>query len=48
MQIFKYPSKETWAQILARPVFDSTSLFDTVQTGDIFCSDKRINGLSTE
>ena len=32
MQIFKYPPKETWAQILARPVFDSTSLFDTVQT----------------
>lgn len=32
MQIFKYPSKDTWAQILARPVFDSTSLFETVQT----------------
>lgn len=32
MQIFKYPSKETWAQILTRPVFDSTSLFETVQT----------------
>lgn len=32
MQIFKYPSKETWTQILARPVFDSTSLFETVQT----------------
>ncbi|NDV46418.1 histidinol dehydrogenase [Paludibacter sp. 221] len=31
MQIIKYPSREEWASILARPVFDSTSLFDTVQ-----------------
>lgn len=41
MQIFKYPSKETWAQILARPVFDSTSLFDTVQT---VLNDVRLRG----
>ncbi len=31
MQIFKYPAKETWAEILLRPVFDSTTLFDKVQ-----------------
>jgi len=30
MQIIKYPSKEDWNQILSRPVFDSTSLFDKV------------------
>ena len=41
MQIFKYPSKDTWAQILARPVFDSTSLFDTVQT---VLNDVRLRG----
>ena len=31
MQIFKYPAREEWKSILARPVFDSTSLFETVQ-----------------
>jgi histidinol dehydrogenase len=30
MKIIKYPSVEDWNQILARPVFDSTSLFDKV------------------
>jgi histidinol dehydrogenase len=31
MQVIKYPSHEDWAKLLARPTFDSTSLFDTVQ-----------------
>ncbi|MBP6260503.1 MAG: histidinol dehydrogenase, partial [Paludibacter sp.] len=31
MQIIKYPPKEIWASLLTRPVFDNTSLFDTVQ-----------------
>lgn len=31
MQVIKYPSREDWAKLLARPTFDSTSLFDTVQ-----------------
>ena len=31
MQVIKYPSREDWATILARPTFDSTSLFDNVQ-----------------
>ena len=31
MQVFKYPARETWTTLLARPVFDSTSLFETVQ-----------------
>ena len=31
MQVIKYPEREKWASILARPLFDSTSLFDTVQ-----------------
>ena len=31
MQVIKYPSREDWSTILARPTFDSTSLFDTVQ-----------------
>jgi len=31
MQVIKYPTHDTWASLLARPVFDSTSLFDTVQ-----------------
>jgi histidinol dehydrogenase len=31
MQVIKYPTRDTWASLLARPVFDSTSLFDTVQ-----------------
>jgi histidinol dehydrogenase len=31
MQIIKYPPREIWASLLTRPVFDNTSLFDTVQ-----------------
>ena len=31
MQVIKYPSREDWATLLARPAFDSTSLFGTVQ-----------------
>lgn len=31
MQIFRYPAREQWSEILARPVFDSTALFGTVQ-----------------
>ncbi len=31
MQIIKYPPRDTWTSILARPVFDSSALFETVQ-----------------
>ncbi len=31
MQIIKYPEKEKWSEILARPVFDNSHLFDIVQ-----------------
>jgi histidinol dehydrogenase len=31
MQVIKHPSREDWASLIARPVFDSTTLFDTVQ-----------------
>lgn len=31
MQVIKYPTREDWASLLTRPVFDSTSHFDTVQ-----------------
>jgi len=31
MQIIKYPLREEWASILKRPVFDTTTLFTTVQ-----------------
>ena len=31
MQTIKYPAKETWKSILARPAFDHTKLFDTVR-----------------
>lgn len=31
MQVIKYPNRENWADILARPVFDNTTLFDNVQ-----------------
>lgn len=31
MQVIKYPNRESWATILARPMFDNTTLFDTVQ-----------------
>ena len=41
MQIIKYPNREDWASFLTRPVFDSTSLFDTVQK---VLDDVRTNG----
>ena len=31
MQIIKHPPREIWASLLTRPIFDNTSLFDTVQ-----------------
>ncbi len=31
MQLIKYPSREEWSTILKRPVFDTTTLFGTVQ-----------------
>jgi histidinol dehydrogenase len=31
MQVYNYPPREQWAELLARPVFDSTQLFETVQ-----------------
>lgn len=32
MEIIKYPPKETWQKILARPTFDTSSLNETVST----------------
>lgn len=31
MQIIKHPPREIWVSLLTRPIFDNTSLFDTVQ-----------------
>ena len=31
MQVIKYPSRETWKELLKRPQFDSSSLFESVQ-----------------
>ncbi len=31
MQVIKYPSRETWDELIKRPVFDNSSLFETVQ-----------------
>ena len=31
MQIIKYPSKEQWSEIISRPVFDNTHLFELVR-----------------
>ena len=31
MQVIKYPEREKWSSLLARPNFDTSSLFDTVQ-----------------
>lgn len=31
MQVISYPSREEWPSLLARPTFDSTTLFGTVQ-----------------
>lgn len=41
MQVYKYPPREQWAELLARPVFDSSQLFDTVQQ---ILSDVQKNG----
>ena len=41
MQVIKYPAREEWKSILARPVFDSTSLFDKVKT---ILDDVRLRG----
>ena len=41
MQIHKFPSKDKWADILSRPVFDSSSLFSIVQP---VLNDVRKNG----
>jgi len=41
MQVFKYPSRETWNSLLQRPAFDSTLLFDSVQK---VLNDVRIRG----
>ena len=41
MQIIKYPSRDLWAALLARPVFDSSSLFETVRQ---VLDDVRANG----
>lgn len=31
MQVIKYPTRETWKELLKRPQFDSSSLFESVQ-----------------
>ncbi|MDR1683445.1 MAG: histidinol dehydrogenase [Candidatus Symbiothrix sp.] len=41
MQIHKYPSKENWRDLIARPVNDSFALFDTVEK---ILSDVKIRG----
>ena len=41
MQVFKYPSRDTWNSLLQRPAFDSTLLFDSVQK---VLNDVRIRG----
>lgn len=41
MQVIKHPGREEWNSILARPVFDSTTLFETVQK---VLDDVRLNG----
>lgn len=41
MEIFKYPSREEWASLQARPVFDYTVLFDKVRK---ILDDVRENG----
>lgn len=41
MQVVKYPTKDTWSSLLARPTFDSTALFDKVQ---LILDDVRANG----
>ena len=41
MQIIKYPSREDWDKIIARPAFDHSHLFDTVKN---ILEDVRLNG----
>lgn len=41
MQVIKYPAREEWASLLTRPVYDSSSLFETVQN---VLDDVRANG----
>lgn len=41
MQIYKFPPKDTWTEIIKRPVFDSTKLFSIVQP---VLDEVRING----
>ncbi|MDR0546850.1 MAG: histidinol dehydrogenase [Dysgonamonadaceae bacterium] len=41
MQIYKYPSKENWSNLIARPVNNSFQLFDTVEE---VLEDVRIRG----
>lgn len=41
MQIYKYPPKDKWTEILARPVFDSSKLFSIVQP---VLDEVRLNG----
>lgn len=41
MQVIKYPTRDSWTEILARPAFDSTALFDTVQK---ILDNVRLNG----
>lgn len=41
MQIIKYPSRDSWNSLLTRPVFDSSSLFETVSK---VLDDVRANG----
>lgn len=41
MQVIKYPSRDSWTSILARPAFDSATLFETVQK---VLDDVRLNG----
>ena len=41
MQIIRYPEKEKWSEILKRPVFDNSHLFDIVQN---VLDDVRQNG----
>lgn len=41
MQIIKYPTRDTWGNLLARPTFDSSSLYETVRH---VLEDVRVNG----
>lgn len=41
MQIIKYPTRDTWGNLLARPTFDSSNLYETVRQ---ILEDVRVNG----